>query len=287
MWDKLIKLSLVLLCLIGCATSSVSDADLAGISQQLHENDVNGATSIDLDLQSKTYSGNTQDKAPYPLFDDADRQVFSRPTYKALIDLFDNYEGDTSVKETVTQAELAENDAFLDAVLATKVMQDAHQFLVKKGLASSSVSTFKSYLRKIWFGMYSRSRGVVGSSGMEHVFVGEWNDSGILGLHSWIRYAFLEQDYYVNYLGYIRLINLGESKVIEMPMEWEGDYKPINSLAVASSPELQLALGTICFLARPDAKCPVVGTNGAKYYIQTYTYNYHGDIYVATAYPTD
>lgn len=72
-----------------------------------------------------------------------------------------------------------------------------------------------------------------------------------------------------------------------MPMEWEGDYKPINSLAVASSPELQLALGTICFLARPDAKCPVVGTNGAKYYIQTYTYNYHGDIYVATAYPTD
>lgn len=70
----------------------------------------------------------------FRLFDDADRQVFSRPTYKALIDLFDNYEGDTSVKETVTQAELAENDAFLDAVLATKVMQDAHQFLVKKGL---------------------------------------------------------------------------------------------------------------------------------------------------------
>ena len=61
--------------------------------------------------------------------------------------------------------------------------------------------------------MYSRSRGVVGSSGMEHVFVGEWNDSGILGLHSWIRYAFLEQDYYVNYLGYIRLINLGEVSI--------------------------------------------------------------------------
>ena len=70
----------------------------------------------------------------FRLFTDADRQVFSRPTYKALIDLFDNYEGDTAVRETITQAELAENDAFLDAVMATQVMRDAHQFLVQKGL---------------------------------------------------------------------------------------------------------------------------------------------------------
>jgi len=273
-------------CLIASA-SSVSDQELAAISQRLHQNDANGAQSIDLNLQSRTSSGNTQDKAPYPLFTDADRQVFSRPTYKALIDLFDNYEGDTAVRETITQAELAENDAFLDAVMATQVMRDAHQFLVQKGLASSSVSSFKSYLRTIWFGMYSRSRGVVGSSGIEHVFVGEWKESDIQGLHSWIRYAILEQQGYINYLGYIRLINLGESQVIEMPMDWYGYYKPVNSIAVGGSPELQLALGTVCFLARPDAKCPVVGANGAKYYIQTYTYNYKGVVYVATAYPTD
>jgi len=287
MLKQLVKISFVIACLTGSATCSVTDRELADISQHLHENDVNGAKSIDLDLQSKTYSGNTYDQAPYPLFSDADRQVFSRPTYKALIDLYDNYEGDTSARETITAAELAENDAFLDAVLDTKVMQDTHQFLVNEGLADSRLSVFKSYLKTIWFGMYSRSRGVVGSSGIEHVFVGEWDSSNIQGLHSWVRYAILEQPGYVNYLGYIRLINLGESKVIEMPMEWEGVYKPVNSIAVAGSPELQLALSTICFLARPDAKCPVVGTNGAKYFFQTYTYTYKGVHYVATAYPTD
>ena len=78
------------------------------------------------------------------------------------------------------------------------------------GLASSDVSAFKSYLRKVWFGMYSRSRGVVGSSGMEHVFVGEWSYKGITGLHSWIRYALLEKENLINYLGYIKITNFGE-----------------------------------------------------------------------------
>ena len=45
---------------------SVSDQELAAISQRLHQNDANGAQSIDLNLQSRTSSGNTQDKAPYP-----------------------------------------------------------------------------------------------------------------------------------------------------------------------------------------------------------------------------
>lgn len=281
----------ILLCLL-CSVSafvvrsSVSDEELATLSQHLCSNDVNGAKSIHLNLQGRTHSGSEKDVAPGRLFSDEDLEVFSRPTFKALIALFDNYEGDTTVKESVTQIELQENEAFLDAVMDTKVMQDTHSFLAKKGLVSSSVSSFKSYLRDIWFGMYQRSRGIVGSSGIEHVFIGEYNYKGIDGLHSWIRYALLEKDQYMNYLGYIRLINLGESKLIEMPMEWEGVYKPINSISVAGSPELQLALGTLCFVARPDAKCSVRGANGAKYYYQTYTYDYYGKKYVGTAYPT-
>ena len=89
MLKQLVKISFVLACLTGSATckfhinnnyikgsesnvfermilGSVTDRELADISQHLHENDVNGAKSIDLDLQSKTYSGNTYDQAPYP-----------------------------------------------------------------------------------------------------------------------------------------------------------------------------------------------------------------------------
>jgi poly(U)-specific endoribonuclease len=37
------------------------------------------------------------------------------------------------VTEVITAEEQTENDAFLDAILGTSVMQQAHQFLVSKG----------------------------------------------------------------------------------------------------------------------------------------------------------
>ena len=47
--------------------------------------------------------------------------------------LYDNYVADVSVNEVVTDEERREDDAFLDAVMDTSVMKQAHQFLVSKG----------------------------------------------------------------------------------------------------------------------------------------------------------
>ena len=74
--------------------------------------------------------------------------------------------------------------------------------------------------------------------------------------------------------------------MIEMPMRWEGIYKSISSIAIASSPELDVALATVCFLARPDKKCPLAGADGSPYAYQTYTLTQNGVTYVGSAYPT-
>ena len=47
--------------------------------------------------------------------------------------LYDNYEDNVNTPEVVTPEEEAENNAFLDAVIDTSVMQQAHQFLVGEG----------------------------------------------------------------------------------------------------------------------------------------------------------
>ena len=75
---------------------------------------------------------------------------------------------------------------------------------------------------------------------------------------------------------------------------------------MASSPELDIALYTICFLARPDAQCPVQGPippapkvnsnsrtstfvgrgpRPTRYRIQTYSQMFQGQKYIGSAYP--
>lgn len=69
-------------------------------------------------------------------------------------------------------------------------------------------------------------------------------------------------------------------------MKWNNVYKPISSIAIAGSPELEIALATVCFLARPNALCRLQGSNNNIYHYQTYTLDYKGVTYVGSAFPT-
>lgn len=111
--------------------------------------------------------------------------------------------------EVVTSGETAEDNAFLNAIMATSVMQQAHSFLASKGLASADANVFKEYLRTIWMGMYNRGGGTKSACGLEHVFMGEIDGTKIQGFHSWIRFYLEEKDSFMNYLGYITKIDLG------------------------------------------------------------------------------
>lgn len=67
------------------------------------------------------------------LFSKVDNEIFRRPTYAALLALFDNYAENAEIAERVTDEELREENVFLDLILNTNVMQKAHQFLVEHG----------------------------------------------------------------------------------------------------------------------------------------------------------
>lgn len=60
--------------------------------------------------------------------------------------------------------------------------------------------------------------------------------------------------------------------------------KPTNSLFIGTSPELEMALYTVCFEVRPDADCPLA-YGGNRFNIVTHTFRYRGKNLIGSAYP--
>ena len=56
----------------------------------------------------------------------------------------------------MTEEEIEEQWAFLDAICDTEVMKYTHQWLVNKDLAPEDMDDFKEALNNIWFNMYGR-----------------------------------------------------------------------------------------------------------------------------------
>jgi len=151
-----------------------TDNDLARLSEELLDRDVdNAADKIELDLGCTTRTGNPRDCSPRPLFKRMDQSLLRKPIYSKLLALYDNYDVDTSRREAVSQSELREEDDFLDEVLKTDVMRETMRFLAAKKLFTKSSSEFKKLLKEFWFTLYSRGNRILGSSGFEHVFLGE------------------------------------------------------------------------------------------------------------------
>lgn len=76
-------------------------------------------------------------------------------------------------------------------------------------MANADLAVFKEYLRQIWLGQYNRGGGYQGSSGFEHIFLGEKGNNTISGYHGWVKYYLDELAGKINYLGYTKKINLG------------------------------------------------------------------------------
>lgn len=87
------------------------------------------------------------------------------------------------------------------------------RFLADKGFVRQDYYEYKDTLRRIWFNLFSRGQGKIGSTGFEHVFMAETKqvDAGteVLGLHNWIYFNVEEIKKRVDYLGYIKKIDLG------------------------------------------------------------------------------
>ncbi|KAM0736971.1 Endoribonuclease [Formica fusca] len=267
----------------------VTDEDLEKVSEALYIKETNNANSyIRINLQKQTTSSNLMDQASQPLLT-ISPEAFQIPTIQKVLSIFDNYQLDTHTNEYINPSQREEESLLVDTFLSTNVMSTAMRFLADKGFVRQDYYEYKDTLRRIWFNLFSRGQGKTGSTGFEHVFMAETRqvDSGtkILGLHNWIYFNAKEIKSRVDYLGYIKKTDLGnKGSIIKMHVKFNGHDKPVTTMFIGTSPELEMSLYTVCFYARPDESCPV-SLGGTKFNIITRKFRYRGKDLVGTAYP--
>lgn len=267
--------------------TKTTDQELSELSEKLFNDDVsNTGRNIKISIQSRTQSNSLVDEAPQSLLS-VDNEALQKPTIKALRQLYDNYIADPSFVESVTAIERQEESEFLDKVLDTTVMKEAMEFLAGKGFVQKNKKAYKDLLSLLWFTMYSRGGGIIGSSAFEHVFMGELKRDEVGGLHNWIFFANEEENHRVDYMGYLKKLDLGKkSNLLKVHFRWSNVIKPSGSMFVGTSPELEMALYTVCFFTRPDDRCPL-SLGGKTFGIQTRRYHLRGNrgSVIGTAYP--
>lgn len=257
----------------------VSNAELAALSEELLLLDVNNvAQFVSVNLQANTTSGSTADRAPLPLLT-LTNGAYIGPTISKLLPLHSHYFPEVERAEVDTPIDMQQRTAFIDAIFETEVMQRTQEFLASKGLPNG-----KDNFHQIWFEHYTRSNGALGSSGFEHVFLGELKN-GVSGFHNWLYFAREENNENLNYRGYMDTFNLQtRGSIVEHNFAWRNGNKPISSMFIGTSPEFELSIYTVCFYARKNAKCPIT-FNGQRVQIQTYNLVQNSKTYVATSYP--
>lgn len=265
---------------------TATDEELAALSEQLFSKENTALTKhVRPNYQRQTLSSSTVDDAPEPFLSIDENQVYAISTIEKMRALFNNYELDTQVNEHVTAMEKKEENDFVDALLATGVMRTAMLFLQKKGVVTADPKTHHDLLKTIWFALYSRGNGKIGSSGFEHVFLNEISNGTMIGLHNWVYLYEQEKAGVLDYQGYIKKMDLGnKGEIAKVRLTFNKLHKPSNSLFVATSPELEMALYTVCFQMRPDTECPLA-INGKKFTVKTFTFRYRGKNLIGGAWP--
>ncbi|KAM4678308.1 poly(U)-specific endoribonuclease-like [Discoglossus pictus] len=271
--------------------------ELSKLFNELWDADINRLTpgkDYRISLQGKAGyvpagSNQARDSASYPLFQYVDEsQLKNRKTLAAFVSLLDNYEMSTGVAEVVTPEEIAENNKFLDAILETKVMKLAHEYLVNKNMSKPSIKDFKSQLYSIWFQLYTREYGRGHDScGFEHVFVGESKrGKEITGLHNWIQFYLQEKRNTIDYKGFVARQYKNrpdeDDQVLNLQFSWKDMVKPVGSSFIGVSPEFEFAVYTIIFLKSQEKTTREV-VRVEEYQLEIVV-NRHGR-YIGTAYP--
>ncbi|KAM3967539.1 uncharacterized protein ACR2FA_010603 [Aphomia sociella] len=265
--------------------NSASDTELQTLSEELLRKDSNNAAKyITVNHQEKTTGQSKEDKAPRPLLTITD-EAWNIPTIQKIVPLLDNYERDTSVNEYVTAQERNEENAFMDEIMATSVIRHLMKFLKEKGYVTPDPKQQRDFLKQMWFGLYSRGKGKISSSGFEHVFVSELKNGEVSGLHNWIYFYKEEAANRANYLGYLKYMQLSDKgTVLKLHFSQQGVDKPVDSMFIGTSPELEMALYTLCFVTRTDNDCDLK-LAGKDVNIVTHSFRYRSKNYIGSAYP--
>ncbi|XP_078671946.1 uncharacterized protein LOC144911638 [Branchiostoma floridae x Branchiostoma belcheri] len=198
----------------------------------------------------------------------------------------EDYEEEDYEEEEVTEKEENDARAFLNRCLDTKVMEEAHAFLAKKGCAPECKRDFKEMLYKMWFTPYTRTHSDMAqrlSSAFEHTFVGETRCGHVIGFHNWLRLYDEECRGNIRYKPGCKCYDCKckDRIVLTIDFDWKGNSKTRDSFFVGTSPEFELALYTVCFLSEKGPKTGVVLDGCKRVTIATYKLDGH----IGSCYP--
>jgi poly(U)-specific endoribonuclease len=235
-----------------------------------------------------------RDTAREPFFSFVDAKVMEKPTFRSFVSLLDNYVATTGTAEVVTSSERKENYDFLYQIMETGVMKYCHSLLAKKGLAPADKQEFVNFLHELWFGLYRRTTNN-DSSGFEHVFLGEIKNGAVTGMHNWIQLYQEEQKGTLDYQGFIKPrrkpsiqgchVEKNEQQLVTIQFEWNGALKNVSSSMIGTSPEFEMALYTLCFVAGDEKN--VVRCGPYRMELTCYKYTSRGKKYIGTSFPSD
>lgn len=72
--------------------------------------------------------------------------------------------------------------------------------------------------------------------------------------------------------------------MIKFHFTQQGVDKPVNSMFIGTSPELEMALYTLCFVTRADSECNLKLANN-DVSIMTHTFRYRSKNLIGSGYP--
>jgi len=274
-------------------SAGISDKDLTDFSEKLFafkRPKALNSVSVNFQTQSSFCGKDNAGAHVYSVGDEAG--ILRIPTVAKLIPLLDNYVADVRKAEKVTPQEKQEEQEFMDAVMKTPEMQEAFNLVQEKGVFKGSFHDFSAHVHKVWFGLYDRdgtSKRILDSSAFEHVFVGEIKNGQVSGQHNWVAQYLQEKAGKINYKGWIEK-GTYQSKTsataygLTSVYDWNGYPKCIGGSLIATTPELEMALATVCFMARSEKECRLT-FNSKELFYTTFPMRLHGYDYIGTAYP--
>lgn len=77
--------------------------------------------------------------------------------------------------------------------------------------------------------------------------------------------------------------NLQKGAIIQHNFQWRGSSKPISSMFIGTSPEFEMGVYTLCWIARPDSSSCPMSFGGKKVPVTTWTIG-SSKQFVASAY---
>ncbi|XP_064110027.1 endoribonuclease CG2145-like [Macrobrachium nipponense] len=248
--------------LVQVGTTNCSDQrlDFSEVAEKLLQLDLD-RNVIAINARKKCWS-TAADPYREPLLLSYYSELMHKNTTKELIKLLD-----------MGQTALGHQDAFLTAIVNTKVMHCLGDYLWAKGLITRNLW---DVLDEYWFTEYQR--GYKMSSGFEHVFVGELKLGYIKGLHNWE--GLKKKGYPFCFTKVVRLDQKGY--VVEARLQRGNQIK---TFFVETTPELEMAFYTLCFSFRTFDKRHECFFNFRNFYIRTFKHNLGYTEVIEASYP--